>query len=101
MHFGTEIKSFFLMSGPSDYVFLSTDDCSTTFHTRQENAADLAHCDIRTAEAIPHRRRAPLELAPVITELAQDLYNFAQWNLDPDSYRDAFYVRIHEKYPPH
>jgi len=52
-------------------------------------------------EAVPDQWLAPLELAPVITELARDLYSLTRWDLDPDSSRAAFHIRIHEKYPPH
>jgi ADP-ribosylglycohydrolase/protein-tyrosine phosphatase len=51
------------------------------------------------ANAIPHEWLEPLELRAVITELAQDLYVFRNWNIGEYSNNEELNKYIWEKYP--
>jgi ADP-ribosylglycohydrolase len=51
------------------------------------------------AKAIPEDWLEPLELRDVITELAEDLYAFREWNIGEYSGNEAMNQRIWRKYP--
>ena len=51
------------------------------------------------AKAIPKDWLEPLELREVITELAEDLYAFREWEIGEYSGNEAMNKRIWRKYP--
>jgi ADP-ribosylglycohydrolase len=51
------------------------------------------------AKAIPQEWLEPLELRDVITELAEDLYAFREWEIGEYSKNEALNRRIWQKYP--
>lgn len=54
---------------------------------------------MRGVKAIPQEWLEPLELRDVITELAEDLYAFREWEIGEYSNNEALNRRIWQKYP--
>jgi hypothetical protein len=51
------------------------------------------------AEALPREWLEPLELREVITEIANDLYDFPDWGIGHDSSDPELHRRVWDKYP--
>jgi hypothetical protein len=51
------------------------------------------------AEALPREWLQPLELREVITEIANDLYDFPDWGIGDDSSDPELHRRVWDKYP--